>query len=147
MTTACKNNDPDLFTATSHVKALVSKTNGNLDKCCTEEMNMMSMSDLEKVEIVSASGNTNYKFESIMQVMLKQDHAATKRKENLLQIEFLMLVSVTKFLLISQFATDRGEMSWIGKSLLQSEITQVIKVKSRAAGVAEAASSADVIIP
>ena len=107
---------------------------------------MMSMADLEKVDIVLSSGNMNYKFESSMQVVLNQDHTTMKRKETLVQFEFQMLVSVTKLLLISKFAKEKREMSWMGKSSLQSEITQVIKDKSRAVGIAEATSSTDAII-
>ena len=61
-----QGNDPDVITAITHVKALVLQINGNPDKCCTEVMNLMSMSDLEKMEIVLSSGNMNHKFESIM---------------------------------------------------------------------------------
>ena len=102
---------------------------------------MLSIPDLEKIEIVLASGNANYKLEAIMKVLLNQDHAAMKRKENLFVIEFQMLVSVTRLLLISQFGNDKGEMSWQGKNSLQSELTQIIKQKSKAAGRAEATAS------
>ena len=89
-----------------------------------------------------ASGNVNFKYEAIKKVLLSQDHATMKRKESLLVSEFQMLVSVTRLLLISQFGSDKGEMSWQGKGSLQSEITQIIKQKSKAAGMAEAAAAA-----
>ena len=104
---------------------------------------MLSIPDLEKIEIVLASWNANYKFEAIMKVLLNQDHTAMKRKESLLLSEFHMRIGVTKLLLISQFGSDKGEMSWQGKGSLQSEITQIIKKKSKAAGMAEAAGSTD----
>ena len=132
-----------MVTAVLHVKALVRQIAGNPDACGTAVLSMLSIPDLEKIEIVLASGNANYKFEAIMKVLLNQDHTAMKRKENLCVIEFQMLVSVTRLLLISQFGNDKGEMSWQGKASLQSEITQIIQQKSRAVGVAEAAASTD----
>ena len=131
-----------MVTAVSHVKALVSSITGNPDTCGTNVLNMLTIPDLEKIEIVLASGNVNFKYEAIMKVLLSQDHATMKRKESLLVSEFQMLVSVTRLLLISQFGSDKGEMSWQGKGSLQSEITQIIKQKSKAAGMAEAAAAA-----
>ena len=141
-----KSTDQDLLTAVSHVKALISSIAGNPDACGTAVLSMLSIPDLEKIEIVLASGNANYKFEAIMKVLLNQDHAAMKRKENLFVIEFQMLVSVTRLLLISQFGNDKGEMSWQGKNSLQSELTQIIKQKSKAAGKAEATASTDAVM-
>ena len=131
-----------MITAVSHVKALVSSITGSPDTCGTSVLNMLTIPDLEKIEIVLASGNVNFKYEAIMKVLLSQDHATMKRKESLLVSEFQMLVSVTRLLLISQFGSDKGEMSWQGKGSLQSEITQIIKQKSKAAGIAEAAAAA-----
>ena len=138
-----KSSDPDLKTAVSHVKALMSSIVGSPDTCGTDILSMLNIADLEKIEIVLASGNANFKYEAIMKVLLSQDHMTMKRKESLLLSEFHMLVSVTKLLLISQFGSDKGEMSWQGKASLQSEITQIIKKKSKAAGMAEAAASTD----
>ena len=107
---------------------------------------MLSIPDLEKIEIILASGHTNYKFEAIMKVLLNQDLTTMQRKEFLLVTEFHTLVSATKSLLISQFGNDKGEMSWQGKSPLQSEITQIIKQKSKAAGKAEATASVDAVM-
>ena len=137
-----KSTDQDLLTAVSHVKALISSIAGNPDACGTAVLSMLSIPDLEKIEIVLASGNANYKFEAIMKVLLNQDHTAMKRNENLFVIEFQMLVGITRLLLISQFGNDKGEMSWQGKGSLQSELTQIIKQKSKAAGKAEATASA-----
>ena len=131
-----------MITAVSHVKALVSSITGSPDTCGTAVLNMLTITDLEKIEIVLASGNVNLKYEAIMKVLLSQDHATMKRKESLLVSEFQMLVSVTRLLLISQFGSDKGEMSWQGKGSLQSEITQILKQKSKAAGIAEAAAAA-----
>ena len=58
-------------------------------------------------------------------------------------MSFTCLSTLQKLLLISQFGSDKGEMSWQGKASLQSEITQIIKKKSKAAGMAEAAASTD----
>ena len=138
-----KSTDQDLLTAVSHVKALISSIAGNPDACGTAVLSMLGIPDLEKIENVLASGNVNYKFEAIMKVLLSQDHMTMKRNESLLHSEFCMLDSVTKLLLISQFGSDKGEMSWEGKAFLQSEITQIIKNKSKAAGMAEAAASTD----
>ena len=124
------------------MKALVSSITGSPDTCGTSVLNMLTITDLEKIEIVLASGNVNFKYEAIMKVLLSQDHATMKRKESLLVSEFQMLVSVARLLLISQFGSDKGEMSWQGKGSLQSEITQIIKKKSKAAGIAEAAAAA-----
>ena len=124
------------------MKALVSSITGSPDTCGTNVLNMLTITDLEKIDIVLASGNVNFKYEAIMKVLLSQDHATMKRKESLLVSEFQMLVSVTRLLLISQFGSDKGEMSWQGKGSLQSEITQIIKQKSKAAGIAEAAATA-----
>ena len=57
-----------------------------------------------------------------------------------------MLVGITRLLLISQFGNDKGEMSWQGKGSLQSELTQIIKQKSKAAGKAEATASTDAVM-
>ena len=138
-----KSTDQDLITAVSHVKALISSIAGNPDACGTAVLSMLSIPDLGKIEIVLASGNANYKFEAIMKVLLNQDHMAMKRKENLFIIEFQMFVSVTRLLLISQFGTDKGEMSWQGMGSLQNEVTQIIKQKARAAGKAEALVTPD----
>ena len=81
-----------------------------------------------------------------MKVLLNQYHTAMKRKENLLTIEFQMLVGITRLLLISQFGNDKGDMSWQGKGSLQSELTQIIKQKSKAAGIAEASASTDAVM-
>ena len=112
-----KSSDPDLITAVSHVKALVSSIAGSPDTCGTSALSMLTITDLEKIEIVLASGNVNFKYEAIMKVLLSQDHATMKRKESLLVSEFLMLVSVTRLLLVSQFGSDKGEMSWHGKRI------------------------------
>ena len=59
-----KSTDQDLLTAVSHVKALISSIAGNPDACGTAVLSMLSIPDLEKIEIVLASGNANYKFEN-----------------------------------------------------------------------------------
>ena len=138
-----KSSDPDLKTAVSHVKALISSIAGSPDTCGTDILSMLNIADLEKIEIVLASGNANFKYEAIMKVLLSQDHMTMKRKESLLLNEFHMIVNVTKLLLISQFGSDKGEMPWQGKASLQSEITQIIKKKSKAVGMTEAAASTD----
>ena len=137
-----QSSDPDLVTAVSHVKALVASIAGSPDTCGTSVLSMLNIADLEKIEIVLASGNANFKYEAIMKVLLNHDHTTMKRKESLLVSEFHMLVSVTRLLLMSQFGSEKREMSWQGKGSLQSEITQIIKQKSKAAGMAEAAASA-----
>ena len=137
------SSDPDLITAVSHVNALVLFIVGSPDTCDTAVLSMLNIADLEKIEIVLASGNANFKSEAIMKVLLSQDHMTMKRKESLLLNEFCMLVNATKLLLISHFGSDKGEMSWQGEASLQSEITQIIKKKSKAAGMAEAAASVD----
>ena len=104
---------------------------------------MLTIPDLEKLELILAGTNVYYKFECIMKVLLNQDVVAMKRKENLLTLESQMLVSATKLLLISQFGNDKGEMSWQGRGSLQNEITQIIKQKARAAGKAEAMVTPD----
>ena len=107
---------------------------------------MLTIADLEKLELILAGTNVYYKFEAIMSVLLNQDVVAMKRKENLLTLEFQMLVGVTKLLLIAQFGNEKGEMSWQGKSSHQNQITQIIKQKARAVGKAEAMVSPDVLM-
>ena len=104
---------------------------------------MLTIPDLEKLELILAGTSVQFKFESIMKVLLNQDVVVMKRKENLLTLEFQMLIAVTKLLMISQFGSDKGEMSWQGKGSLQHEITQIIKQKARAAGKAEATVTPD----
>ena len=138
-----KSTDQDLLTAVSHVKSLLLSISGSPDTCGTSVLSMLSIPDLEKLELILAGTNVQFKFESIMKVLLNQDVVVMKRKENLLTLEFQMLIAVTKLLMISQFGSDKGEMSWQGKGSLQHEITQIIKQKARAAGKAEAMVTPD----
>ena len=138
-----KSSDQELLTAVSHVKSLLSSISKSPDTCGTDVLNMLNIADLEKLELILAGTNVYYKFEGITKVLLNQDIVALNRKENLLAIEFQMLTAVTKLLLISQFGSDKGEMSWQGKGSLQHEITQIIKQKARAAGKAEATVTPD----
>ena len=140
------SSDPELLTAVSHLKTLFSSISGSPDTCATSVLSMLTIADLEKLELILAGTNVYYKFEDILKVLLNQDVVAMKRKENCLTLEFQMLVGVTQLLLIAQFGNEQGEMSWQGKSSLQNEIAQIIKQKARAAGKAEAMVSPDVIM-
>ena len=132
-----------MITAISHVKSLLSSISRSPDTCGTDVLSMLTITDLEQLELILAGTNVQSKFEGIMKVLLNQDVVVLKRKENLLAIEFQMLNAVTKLLLISQFGSDKGEMSWQGKGSLQNAITQIIKQKARAAGKAEAMVTPD----
>ena len=91
-----RSNDPDLARAVLHAKAWILSSVGRPDACGTAVLSTLIIADFEKIEIILASGNTNYKFEAIMKVLLNQYHTATQHKENLLITACQMLVSVTK---------------------------------------------------
>ncbi|MFM7979199.1 MAG: hypothetical protein ACKPKO_07770, partial [Candidatus Fonsibacter sp.] len=129
----------------SHVESLSVSISGSLDTRGTSVLSMLTIADLEKLELVLAGTNMNYKFETMMKVLLNPDVVVMKRNENLLALEFQMRVGAT-LLLISQFGNDKGDMSWQGRSSLQNEITRIIKQKARAVGKVDAMVSLDTLM-
>ena len=108
------------------------------DTCTTQALSTLTDAELEKVNNVLGSGNANYKFEAIMKILFGPDNSTMKRKELALANEFQALTGTTQYLLLSQFASDKGEMTWLGKGSLSSEITRIRKALARAEGMAEA---------
>ena len=47
-----KSSAPELLTAVSHVKSLISSIRGSPDTCCTSVLSMLTIAVLEKLELI-----------------------------------------------------------------------------------------------
>ena len=131
-------NDNDINIAIGHMQQVMVSIRANPDTCATQALTALSDAELEKINNVLGSGNANYKFEAIMKVLFNPDHAIMKRKELALTTEFQALTGTTQYLMLSQFASDKGEMAWLGKGSLSNEITKIRKDIAKMEGRAEA---------
>ena len=131
-------NDNDINTAIGHIQQVMVSIHANPDTCATQALSALSDAELDKINNVLGGGNANYKFEAIMKVLFAPDNSIMKRKELALTNEFQALTGTTQYLLLSQFASDKGEMTWLGKGSLSSEITRIRKALAKAEGRAEA---------